>query len=210
MVMNLKDVGMKNGQQYEVILTTRNKDNTRNAAPFGTIAKGNNQIVNRIFEGSKTLENILENKEFYVNITSNPLYFTLSLLNNIPDEYYESEDSLILNNIDAYFKASVNDTKKLIKKDDPIRPVETVYICSDVVEIVKNKTDVIAMNRGIHCIIESLVNYSRVDKVDDEKREYYLDRFRENERVINKVGSAEDKEAINLIKESLNNKGYEI
>jgi hypothetical protein len=210
MSMNLKDVGMDNGQQYEVILTTKNNEGTRNAAPFGTIAKGTNEIVNRIFNGSKTLENILENREFMVNITSNPIYFTLSLLDNIPNEYYVDDESLVLKDVDGYFKAIVNNTKKFIKKDDPISPVEAIYICSDVKDIVKNKSNVVAMNRGIHCIIESLVNYSRVDKVDEEQLNYYLDRFRENERVIKKVGSKEDKLAIKMIKESLNNKGYEI
>ena len=40
-------------------------------------------------------------------------------------------------------------------------------------DITKNKSDVVAINRGIHCIIESLVNYSRVDKVKDEKLDYF-------------------------------------
>ena len=104
----------------------------------------------------------------------------------------------------------VDNTKNFIKKDDPIKPVESTYICSNVSDITKNKSDVVALNRGIHCIIESLVNYSRVDKVKGEKLDYFLGRFNENSRVINKVGSKQDKEAMKMIKKSLKNKGYEI
>ena len=210
MVMTLKDIGMNHGQQYEVILTSKNNDGSQNAAPFGTIVKGTNQIVNHIFQGSTTLNNILKNKEFMVNITSNPIYFTLAIIDNIPSEYYVNKDSLILKDVDAYFKASVDNTKNFIKKDDPIKPVESTYICSNVSDITKNKSDVVALNRGIHCIIESLVNYSRVDKVKGEKLDYFLGRFNENSRVINKVGSKQDKEAMKMIKKSLKNKGYEI
>ena len=80
MAFGLFDIGMCKGQQYEVILTTWNEDGSRNSAPFGTIVKSNYEIVNRIFEGSRTLENIKRNGEFTVNLTYNPLYFSYSLI----------------------------------------------------------------------------------------------------------------------------------
>ena len=208
MVFGLFDIGMCKGQQYEVILTTWNSDGSRNAAPFGTIVKGNHNIVNRIFEGSKTLENIKRNGEFTVNLTYNPLYFSYSLIDNIDEEYYVSSDSLVLKDVESFFDAKVTDIKNVLKSDDPIQPVETNYIKSDVSNVVINKVNMNPLNRGIHCVIESLVNYSRVDKVSSEIRDYYMGRFRENYRVAKKVGSKEDKMAMEYIISNLKNNGY--
>ena len=208
MVLGLFDIGMCKGQQYEVILTTWNEDGSRNAAPFGTIVKGNYEIVNKIFEGSKTLENIKRNGEFTVNLTYNPLYFSYSLIDNIDEEYYVSSDSLVLQGVSCFFNADVSSIKSVLKSDDPVRPVETVYIKSDVSSIVVNEVDLNPLNRGIHCVIESLVNYSRVDIVSSEIRDYYMGRFRENYRVAKKVGSKEDKMAMEYIISNLEKKGY--
>ena len=208
MVSGLFDVGMCKGQQYEVILTTWNKDGSRNAAPFGTIVKGNNEIINRIFEGSRTLKNIKREGEFTVNLTYNPLYFSYSLIDNINDEYYVNSDSLVLNDVECFFNAKVTEIKSVLKSDDPIKPVETDYIKSYVSEVVVNKVNMYPLNRGIHCVIESLVNYSRVDIVSSEIRDYYMGRFRENYRVAKKVGSKEDKMAMEYIISNLEKNGY--
>lgn len=210
MTLTLNNLEMYAKQQYEVILTSWNEDGTRNAAPFGTIVKDETHIINRIFDGSTTLKNILRNREFTVNITSNPIYFTRALIDNIPYENYVNDDSLILNDIDAYFNGNVIETKYVTKKDDPISPTETCYIESEVNKIFINKEKINVINRGIHCIIESLVNYSRIDKVNDEQKKYYMGRFRENRRVTNKVGSKADKEAMKYIISNLEKKGYSI
>ena len=49
-------------------------------------------------------------------------------------------------------------------------------------------------------LIETLVNFTRIDMVDEKQQEYYLGRFREAKRVINKVGSKEEQKAIHEIK----------
>ena len=43
---------------------------------------------------------------------------------------------------------------------------------------------------------------------DEKQQEYYLGRFREAKRVINKVGSKEEQKAIHEIKKELIKKGY--
>ncbi len=206
MALDLFDLGMCKGQLYEVILTTWNEDGSRNAAPFGTIVKDENTIVNKIFEGSKTLENIKRDGEFVVNITDNPLYFAYSTIDNIGEESY-CDGSLVLKSVDAYFSADTDEIKSMVKEDD-IRRVKMCYIRSSVSGVVVNDVGVKPVNRGIHCVIEALVNYSRVDKVDDETREYYFTRFRENNRVVRKVGSKEDKLAMDFIIKNLEANGY--
>jgi hypothetical protein len=63
---------MEKGRQYETIITTKNDDGSKNAAPIGVIYAGDDKIINRIFKGSHTLENIIREKEFTVNITHDP------------------------------------------------------------------------------------------------------------------------------------------
>lgn len=214
MNFDLSSVGMEKGQQYETIITTINENNEINAAPIGIICKDKYKIMCRIFEGSNTLSNIINQEEFVVNITLNPILFTLATIGNIPEDFFEknnisASDSLVnLKNTDAYLICKVVKIKNAIKKSDPVRKSEAKVVISDVVDIVLNNKCTKAANRGFYCLIESLVNFTRIDIVDKEKKNYFLDRFIESRRVINKVGSKEDKDAIDILKKALENKGH--
>ncbi|MBZ9571471.1 DUF447 family protein [Methanobrevibacter sp. TMH8] len=216
MNIDLSSVGMEKGQQYETIITTINKDKDKNAAPIGVICKDKDKIMCRIFEGSTTLDNIINQKEFIVNITLDPILFTLATTGNIPEDLFDKSnisdsDSLVnLKNTDAYLKCKVIKIKDAIKKSDPIRKSEAKVIISDVVDIVLNNKCTKAANRGFYSLVESLVNFTRIDIVDKEKKDYFLDRFLESKRIINKVGSKEDKLAMDLLKKALEDKGYSI
>lgn len=205
MEINLKNLGMERGQQYETIITTKNNENISNAAPFGVFCKGKNEVMCRIFETSSTLKNILEKEEFIVNINNDPLMFTLATINTIPEEFLENIDTnlIYLKNTDAYFKCEVKQVKKAIKQEDPVNPTETFIINSEVTEIKFNNSCAKAINRGIHLLIESLVNYSRMELVDEKKQKNYLERLKEAERVIKKVGSKKEKESIKILKENI-------
>lgn len=90
-MINLDLIGMERGRQYETIITTKNKDDSKNAAPIGVICAGNDKIINRIFKGSNTLDNIIREKEFTVNITHDSELFTLSTLGNLPQDYFNED-----------------------------------------------------------------------------------------------------------------------
>ena len=119
MKTNLNLIGMEKGRQYETIITTKNSKNIKNAAPIGVICAGENKILNRIFKGSHTLENIISQKEFIVNITHDPNLFTVSLLGNLPEEYFNEDNSLKC--ADAYFKCNVISLTEAVKQSDPIK-----------------------------------------------------------------------------------------
>jgi len=211
MINDLSSVGMKKGQQYETIITTKNEKGKGNAAPIGIICKEKDKILCRIFKGSKTLSNISIKMEFTVNITNDPLLFTLSTIDNPPEEYFiENQGIAILKNAEAYIKCKVTDIKEANKHSDPIRKSTASIVKADVEEIIINKKCAKAANRGFYYLIESLVNFTRIDIVTEEKQAYFLDRFRESKRIINKVGSNKDKEAIKILQKTLENKGYKI
>lgn len=210
MSSDLSNIGMESGQQYETIVTTIDKNGSKNAAPVGVICKGKNDVMCRIFEGSTTLNNIISQKKFIVNITLNPVLFTFGTIGNIPENLFIDSkfDLPSLKNIDAYFKCDVTNIKETVKKNDPIRNSEAKIIIADVEEIILNNNCVKAPNRGFYSLIESLINFTRIDLVDDEQKDYFLSRFKESLRVINKVGSDKDKEAITILEKTLNDKGY--
>ncbi|WP_405268130.1 DUF447 domain-containing protein [Methanobrevibacter sp.] len=207
MNVDLSLIGMEKGRQYETIITTRNDENLKNAAPIGVICSGPDTILNRIFKGSHTLDNIISQREFVVNIAQDPELFTMSTLGNLPQDYFNEDTTLKCT--DAYFKCKVTSLTEAVKQSDPIKKKdEAIVIKSKVTELVINKNTK-AMNRGFAYVIESLSNFSRFDIVGEEKKQEYLRRFREANRVVKKVGYKEDIKAMEKIKEELIKKGYE-
>ncbi|MCQ2737726.1 MAG: DUF447 family protein [archaeon] len=217
MNINLEKLGMYRGQQYEAIITTLNENGKTNAAPFGVFCKGQDKIMCRIFKGSTSLENILNEKEFVVNITNNPLMFTLATIDTIPDEYLSKIDSkerenkelVYLTDSEAYFIVKVDKVSEGLREDN-IKKSGLFAINGEVTEIKTNIPNPKAFNRAIHELINSLVNYTRIDLVNEEKQNEFLDKFKESERIIKKVGNTEEKEAINLLKEQLIAKNYKL
>ena len=208
MEIDLTLIGMEKGMQYETIITTTDEKNIPNAAPIGVLCSGRDMILNRIFKGRHTLENIISQREFTVNITHDPELFTLSAIGNLPQEYFNSDNSLKC--ADAYFKCEVISLKEAVKQSDPIRKKgEAIVIKSKVTDMVIRR-EVKAFNRAFSCVIETLANFTRFDLVDETKKQYYLSRFTECSRVVNKVGGKEEKQAMGEIKKELIKKGYEI
>lgn len=208
MEIDLSKIGMFKGQQYETIITTRDNDGNLNAAPIGVICRGNDKVMCRIFKGITTLENIISQKEFVVNISQDPLLFTWSLLDNLEKKDFSQDISI--KGIDCYFKCKVTDLKEAVKQSDPIRKKsEAIVIKADVTELIINKP-VKVYNRSFGYVLESLVHMSRIDIADERQRNDYLARLKEAYRVVKKVGSKKDKQAMDDIKNKLKEKGFEI
>lgn len=206
--IRLSTIGMEKGRQYETIITTNNEDGTKNAAPIGVLCAGENKIVNRIFKGSHTLDNIVREKEFIVNITHDPELFKTSTLGNLPQSHFN--ENMSLKCADAYFKCEAIKFTKAIKQSDPIKKKgEAIVFKSEVVDLVINKP-VQAMNRGFGYVIESLANLTRFDLVDDTKKEEYVTHFKEANRVVLKVGRKEDIKAMREIKKELIKRGFDL
>ena len=206
MQIDLASVGMEKGKQYETIITTTSCDDIKNAAPIGVICAGQDNVLNRIFKGSRTLENIISKREFIVNITHNPEVFTLSTVGNLPEDYFNEDNSLKC--ADAYFKCEVISLKDAVKQSDPVKSNgEAIVIKSKVTQLVINK-QTRPINRGFGYVIESLSNLTRVDIVGEEQKEEYFERFREANRIVTKVGYKQDIEAMQKIKKELIKKGF--
>ena len=206
MIIDLTLIGMEKGRQYETIITTSDRENNKNAAPIGVICSGPDKVLSRIFKGRHTLENIISQREYIVNITHDPMLFTESTLGNLPQDYFNEDNSLKC--ADAYFKCEVLSLKEAVKQSDPVKKKgEAIVIKSQVTELVI-KRNTKAMNRGFGYVVESLANLTRFDLANEEQKEIYLKRFREANRVVTKIGYKEDLKAMKEIKKELVKKGY--
>ena len=206
-MIDLALIGMEKGSQYETIITTRNDDGSKNAAPIGVICAGSDKIINRIFKGSHTLDNIIREREFTVNITHDPELFTTATLENLPQDYFNDDSSI--RDVKAYFKCEVISLTEAVKQSDPIKKKdEAIVIKSRVVDLTIHEQTT-ALNRGFGYVIESLANFTRFDLADSKEKKEYIERFREANRVVLKVGTKEDIKAMREIKKELMKKGYE-
>ncbi|WP_459538111.1 DUF447 domain-containing protein [Methanobrevibacter sp.] len=199
---DLSKVGIEKDIQYECITTTINEDGVKNAAAFAFKYLGEDKVFCRIFEGSKTLKNIQNTKEYVVNITQNPLVFTYATLDCLGDEYYTDDDDIaIIKNTPAYIIVDVVSIEKMSPDDFPIKGDKNIFfITGKIRKFIINDENVQAFNRGLSALIESLVNFSRYKIVDEEKRKEYMDRIIENQRVIDKVSDEKTKMAMAYLK----------
>lgn len=203
MKYDLTSVGIHTNLQYECITTTINSKKEKNSAALAFIYLGEDKVMCRIFEGSKSLENIQKTRQYVVNITQDPLVFTLSTIDKLPDEYYtDDEDIAILKDSSAYMLIDVDEIEMKTPDDFPIKNDTNIYfITGTIKDFVIRDESVKAFNRGFSGLIESLVNCSRYKIVDGEKRKYYKDRLDENRRVIEKVSDEKTKKAMEILAE---------
>ena len=203
MKYDLTSVGIHTNLQYECITTTINSKKEKNSAAFTFIYLGEDKVMCRIFEGSKSLKNIQETKQYVVNITQDPLVFTLSTIDNLPDEYYtDDEDIAILRDSGAYLIIDVDEIEMKTPEDFPIKNDTNIYfITGKIKDFIIRDESIKAFNRGFSGLIESLVNCNRYKIVDGEKRKYYKDRLNENKRIIEKVSDKNTKKAMEILAE---------
>lgn len=212
MSFSLESIGIKKGARYEAVYTTMDKDGEINAAPIGVKCINDYDIAARIFEGSKTLENIKQTKMFVVNITDNPKIFADALYGNMENlELIKDDDIAYIRNADAYFIALVKSIEEVIPHKDHVNEGAKSYIVTaENIKIVINKQGAKALNRGLFSFLESLVDYTRVDLVDDDKKHEYEKRFLENERIVKRVAETDVKESMDALREKMIEKGLEL
>lgn len=205
-MLGLYSLGMEKGLLYETILTTRNPNGTPNAAPIGVICKDDDEVVFYLHKGSKTFDNVLREKSFYVNIINDPMVFVESTIGNLESGKFQLDDGdgFFIKTAEAFFRAEVT-SEKLVHRKDHLGTFTTYVIRARVLRMVKNQEHVQPLNRAIYGIIEALVYISRIDIVSEDEKKDYLNHISEISRLVNKVGSEDHKRAMKKIWESIEN-----
>lgn len=207
MRFDLSEIGIEKGMQYECITTTLSKDGIKNAGAFAFQYLGDGMVHCHIFEGSKTLKNILDTNEYIVNITQDPLVFTDATLDCFDDEFFDDFNGLpIIKNSPAFIIVDVEEVEVQTPENFPIKGGNSIYLITGKIRnVVINDKKARPFNRAMPALIECLVNCSRYKIVDDDKRKEYMDRLIENERIVNKVGDEKTKKAMQIVKKEYEN-----
>ena len=171
----LEEIGMKNNWIYEVVVSTFHV-RVPHAAPMGIWSKDLETLNLAIYQDSKTLENIIKEKEFAVNIVDDIKIFYKALFNKGEIDYAPS------NQINAPI---VRDASGIIesKVTHITKKANRFHIKAEIVDIqIRNK--IILVNRAKGLALESLILATRVQQFTSRRIEEIL---KENSRVIAKV-----------------------
>lgn len=200
---DLERIGITTEERYECIYTTISPEGVKNSDVICLKYFGGDDVGCRIFKGSKTLENIQKTKRYVINITQNPMIFTKSTIDKLPEEYYtDNTDIAILRDAGSYIIVNVTDIDEQKPDNTPIDNDQSIFLIKGKIEkVVVNDESIKAFNRAFSGIIECLVNVYRYKIVGEEKRQYYMGRVIENDRMISRIGNEKSKEVIKLLKE---------
>ncbi|MCD4703114.1 MAG: DUF447 family protein [Methanosarcinaceae archaeon] len=194
--IDLDDFGIGEGIS-ETVVTTYNGWNP-NAAPIGIMRK-NDKVYVRLFRGSNTYRNVLENQLLVANVVYDPILIVKSTLHHLDNSDF---------NIVSYDKHGLAVLKGAlswvafecinIKKTSEALVAEIIPLHAHV-----NQCRIKAPNRGFNLIIESAIHATRYKLTNDEK---YLKLIRAYRNTIVKCGAEPEREAIDLLMEQLTKK----
>ena len=203
-VEKLDSLNMFRGQLYETIVTTKNNESVKNAAPIGVICKDSNHVVIHLDNCVHTHLNILENGELIVNITKDPLIFTYSTIGELDDEYFDEFNGFpLIKDTLGFFKAHVIKRIEKKRENDYNDGIGHVVTC-EVEEIyISDYNEIVPLNRAMNAVIESLVYYCRFGhKYKDIQKEIWT-HMKELNRVCQKVGNEKEKKSMKIIIEKM-------
>lgn len=184
----LNCLGIQDGIN-EVIATTE-KDGVINAAPLGIIRDGDKLYI-RLFMGTHTYDNILENGWFVANISHDAWLFAETALEDLTQDRFMRREGLpVLKDAEAWgiFKASAFPLDIIIAE----------------VELVKGEIlhrDFRAVNRGTNLVIEAAVAATRYLAL---RTDSYYEELMKLQRIINRCGGPRDREAMDRLMDRIN------
>jgi len=154
--MKLHVVKVLPGVIYEVLVSSKSRSGEVNIAPMGVIFSDNlEEFILRPFTDTQTYRNLSENPEGVVNITRDPRYFILSLL----DEGIVLEESRNvvtprIKEMEAYVEFRVTEIHMFSEKRAEMKcKIIDDYLGRPVIE---------PYTRAAYALIEAAVNASRI------------------------------------------------
>lgn len=149
----LETIGMQKGWIYEVIVSTY-RGRKPHSAPIGIWTDDFTTLTMEIFPGSRTLESIMELREFAVNLSPDITVFYDSLFDAEKMEYREAVNvnAPVIRNCEAFLEARLENVEE---KENKFR-LESVPVNIEVNGPVK------LINRAEAIAIESLILATRL------------------------------------------------
>ena len=171
----LQEIGMQKNWIYEVIVSTYYAG-TPHAAPMGIWTEDYDTLNMAIYKDSKTLENIMKEKEFTANFVDDVTLFYESLF---------SKDKIAFKRLKQINAPFIKDASAIIEcKVKHIEEEENrFHISSEIIDI-RIWDEIKLINRAEGLVIESLILATRLPHFPGRRNE---DTLKENFRIIAKV-----------------------
>ena len=186
----LRQLGMKKEWIYEVVVSTLCQG-LPHAAPIGVWTENFKTLKSEIYKGSKTLGNILEHRDYSVNLPSDPIgiYNALFARHRLVYEKSKKIEAPVLSGASANLELKL----KLIKEKD-----NTFLVEGEIISI-RTRDKINLINRAEGLVLENLVLSTKPPHLAGKGTRNLI---RENYRVIRKVapGSDYEKAAESLIR----------
>lgn len=185
----LEELGILDGIN-EVIATTE-KDGVVNAAPLGIIRDGESLYI-RLFLGTHTYDNILENGWFVANITHDSWIFAETALEDLTQDHFVRREGLpILKDAEAW----------ALFKCEPF-PLDIVITKVQLVKGEVLRKDFRAINRGANLVIEAAVAATRYLAL---RTDTYYEELMKMRRIIDRCGGPKEREAMERLMDRIDN-----
>jgi len=186
---DLDDIGIFHGISETIVTTGRSR--SPNAAPVGIIRKNNNVSV-RLFKGSQTYENVLEEMFLVANVINDPVIFVRSTFSNLNDSDFDfvsfgGREFAVLKDALSWVVFECSSTK--------LAPEALVADLTPIHAHI-NRCVVRAPNRGFNAVLEAAVHATRYRLTGDDK---YLELIRTYAGIAAKCGSEREKLAMELL-----------
>ncbi|MCW3133727.1 MAG: DUF447 family protein [Methanophagales archaeon] len=193
--MNLKEAGIGEGIS-EVIVTTKSASGEPDAAPIGiiTVAEDENKHFVKLYEGSKTLSNVMETNKLAANVTDDAVLFVKAAFERLNETHFslfsgfpmlkEAKSWIIF---DSVFIEKRSESGNFIFQLTPI----TVKI---------NRKEVKAINRGLNAVIEAAILATRYALIEDNREKEEIKKLIGlYVGIVEKCGGRREKEALRIL-----------
>lgn len=185
----LEELGILDGIN-EVIATTE-KDGVVNAAPIGIIRDGESLYI-RLFLGTHTYDNILENGWFVANITHDSWIFAETALEDLTQDHFVRREGMpILKDAEAW----------ALFKCEPF-PLDIVITKVQLVKGEVLRKDFRALNRGANLVVEAAVAATRYLAL---RTDSYYEELMKLRRIIDRCGGPRERDAMERLMDRIDN-----
>jgi uncharacterized protein len=185
----LEELGILDGIS-EVIATTERKG-VINAAPLGIVKDGDSLYI-RLFLGTHTYDNILDNGWFVANIIHDSWLFAETAMEDLSQDYFVRRDGLpVLKDTEAWclFKCQPFPLDIIIAKVEPVKG-----------EV--QRRDFRAFNRGANLVVEAAVAATRYLAL---RTDSYYEEIMKTKRIVDRCGGPREREAMERLMDRIDN-----
>ncbi len=195
--MYIKEAGIDEGIS-EVIVTTKSGAGELNAAPIGIITTTNdeNKHFVKLYEGTKTLSNVMETNKLAANVSDDAVLFVKAAFENLNETHLSLFSGFpVLNEANSWI---------LFKSAFIEKSVESSFFQLTPIAVKINQKEVKAIKRGLNAVIEAAILATRYAMAEDKREKEDMEKIMKlYADIVEKCGGHREKEALKILHERI-------